>query len=123
MMILLLFLQKQNLAFGVYLFGSVLSFKRDDGPGAEPDDGEEVCPGGNARPRWRSADAQVGAGNGGGSSGKETSTHHLFPSKLVKKEDKAGADDGGAHAQGATIGTPGGGTQQAQWSPYHLPPR
>ncbi len=70
MMILLLFLQKQNLAFGVYLFGSVLSFKRDDGPGAEPDDGEEVCPGGNARPRWRSADAQVGAGSGGGAVGK-----------------------------------------------------
>ena len=40
--------------------------KLDDGPGAEPDDGEEVCPGRNARPRWRSADAQVGAGSGGG---------------------------------------------------------
>ena len=32
---------------------------------------------------------------------------------MVKTEDKAGADDGGAHAQDATIGTPGGGTQHA----------
>ena len=52
-------------------------------------------------------------GAAGGPSGKETSTHHLFPSKMVKTEDKAGADDGGAHAQDATIGTPGGGTQHA----------
>ena len=52
-------------------------------------------------------------GAAGGPSGKETSTHHLFPSKMVKTEDKAGADDGGAHAQDATIGTPGGGTQYA----------
>jgi len=51
-------------------------------------------------------------GAAGGPSGKETSTHHLFLSKMVKMGDKAGADDGGAHAQGATIDTPGGGTQE-----------
>jgi hypothetical protein len=52
-------------------------------------------------------------GAAGGPSGKETSTHHLFPSKMVKTGEKAGADHGGAHAQGARIGTPGGGTQHA----------
>jgi hypothetical protein len=52
-------------------------------------------------------------GAAGGPPGKETSTHHLFPSKMVKTADKAGTDDGGAHAQVATISTPGGGTLQA----------
>jgi hypothetical protein len=52
--------------------------KQGGGPGAEPADGEEECPGGNARVRWRSADAEVGAGSRGGASGKrETHTRSI----------------------------------------------
>ena len=36
------------------------------GPGAETVDGEEECPGGNARVRWRPADAEACAGRRGG---------------------------------------------------------
>jgi hypothetical protein len=32
-------------------------------------DGEEECPGGNARVQWRSADAEAGAGRRGGADG------------------------------------------------------
>jgi len=47
-------------------------------------------------------------GAAGGASGKETSTQHLFPPKMLKTGGKAGADAGGARAQGATIGKKGG---------------
>jgi hypothetical protein len=42
---------------------------RSGGQGAETGDGDEECPGGNARVRWRSADAEAVAGRRGGAGG------------------------------------------------------
>jgi hypothetical protein len=38
--------------------------------GAPPEGGAEVCPGGEAWPRWRAADPEVGARSRGGAVGK-----------------------------------------------------
>ena len=55
--------------------------------------------------------AKSAAGAAAGPSGNQTTTHELFPSKMLKTGGKAGADAGSARAEGAARGTPGGGPQ------------
>ena len=65
-------------------------------------DGEEECPGGNARVRWRSADAEAGAGRRGGAGG-----HREIHAGSISAENGQGGGSG--RGRGAAVGTPGGG--------------
>ena len=87
--------------------------KQGGGPGAEPADGEEECPGGTLGHDGGPLTPKSAPGAAEGRAGKEKPTHDLFPSKMVKTGGEAGADDGGAHDKGATSGTPGGETLHA----------